>query len=259
MKTIVAIGGGELGRDGEPADTLAIDQRIVALTGKEFPKVLFIPTASNDAEGYIDLFNENYGENLSCLVSVLRLCETTDSRESIASRIGEADAIYVGGGNPVSMLKIWNELGVHQMLKEAYESGTVLSGLSAGAVCWFENALSDTLKFEDPQAPLSLITALNFKPLTVCPHYNAELDRRPGFREALRNTDLIGVGIDNCAALLLEEDEISVLSSDKNGAVWICFWAENRYWETPMGQNEKIGISELAGIRKAVSEIRSTP
>jgi dipeptidase E len=87
-------------------------------------------------------------------VDVLRLIESSDSHDDFQGKINDADAIYVGGGNPVSMLNIWKKNGIDGLLKSAYETGTIISGLSAGAICWFQKGLSDTLKFEDPDAPL---------------------------------------------------------------------------------------------------------
>lgn len=258
MKTIVAIGGGKFGRDDEPYETQIIDQKIVELTKKESPDALFIPTASNDAEGYIELFKRNFGGKLQCKVDVLRVYDNANTKEEIKNKINHADIIYVGGGNTVSMMKIWKDLNIDKLLLDAYEKGTIISGLSAGAICWFQNILSDYLKFENPDASLSFLPGLNFSPLTISPHYNSEPERRPGFRNALRGTNLVGFGIDDNAALILSEDEISVIQCNQNSHVWLCFWNNGRYMESPLEIDEKIKIGDLNILKRMIVDGKLT-
>ncbi|GAB6091509.1 Type 1 glutamine amidotransferase-like domain-containing protein [Spirochaeta dissipatitropha] len=249
MKTIIAIGGGSFGRDDEFYETELIDQKIIDLTGKEAPQVLFIPTASNDAPGYIELFMRNFGGIHNCTVDVLRIYGNADTNIEYRRKIQDADAIYVGGGNTMSMMKIWQELKIDIMLKEAYQKGTIISGLSAGAICWFKNLLSDYRKLDIPDAPFSFLPGLNFEPLTICPHYNTEIERRQEFKKALRDTELIGFGIDDNAAMILQDGNISMIQSKSSSQVWMCFWKNGRYWETPLEDNEKIGTFELDYIK----------
>ncbi|MDC7219161.1 MAG: peptidase E [Spirochaetales bacterium] len=252
MGCIVAIGGGEIGHGGSEPETTEIDRRIIGCTGKERPQILFIPTASGDSERYVDVFTEHYGGRLGCSVDVLRLVETPDSSDEITAKIDWADAVYVGGGNPVSMIKAWKARGVDILLKEAYERGLVLSGLSAGAICWFRKALSDTLKFDNPGAPLTLISSLDFHPLTVCPHFDGEADRRPGFKEALKGTGLIGLGIDNCAALEVREGVLFALSSREGAHVWKCYWNGDEYREEPLEEGIGYEIHNLGLERDSI-------
>ncbi len=70
---IIAIGGGEIGRPGYPVETTKIDKEIIALSGKKIPRVLFIPTASGDSNGYTEVFNKYFGKRLGCKTDVLYL------------------------------------------------------------------------------------------------------------------------------------------------------------------------------------------
>ena len=132
---IVAIGGGEIGRPGTKIETLEIDEEILRLSGKKNPKLLFIPTASGDSAGYIDVVETYFGIKLGCTVDTLLLWGTDLSEREIEKKIESADIIYVGGGNTLSMIRLWKKLGVDTLLQNAAERGVVLSGVSAGAVC----------------------------------------------------------------------------------------------------------------------------
>lgn len=169
MGKIVAIGGGELSK----GETYRIDEEIVKLYGKEKPNVLFIPTASFEPEGYCVRFRALYEEKLGGIVDVLYLLDNKLSESEIEEKIEWADIIYVGGGDTIHMLKVWKEKRVDKFLKDAYERGTLLSGLSAGSICWFKYGQSE---IEDEESEdgfeyikiegLGLINGFH------CPHFN---------------------------------------------------------------------------------------
>jgi len=148
MGKIVAIGGGELRLN----ETLEMDRFIVDFSGKDKPKALFIPTASSDREEYIEVFENVYGNTLGCKTDVLKLIEEKTSASAIEEKILSADIIYVGGGNTAMMIDLWGKNKVDLYLKKAYENGTVLSGLSAGAICWFKFGHSDSNRFTGDKA-----------------------------------------------------------------------------------------------------------
>jgi dipeptidase E len=128
MGKIVAIGGGEISQ----GETDRLNQYIVSLTGKAKPRLLFIPTASHDAPGYIETVRQRFGA-LGCDVDALCLYTQTYQVSEIEDLILGADIVYVGGGDTVRMMEKWSETGVDAALKEAYRRGVVLSGLSAGS------------------------------------------------------------------------------------------------------------------------------
>jgi dipeptidase E len=147
-RMIVAIGGGNI----RTRATLPIDREIIRLAGKRNPKLLFIPTASSDSEEYWKHVQEYFGGFLKCRTDVLFLIKEHPSREEIRKKILSADIIYVGGGNTLLMMRVWRRLGVDRLLRSAYENGTVLSGISAGSICWFDSGHSDSMSFYNPRS-----------------------------------------------------------------------------------------------------------
>src|SRR3989338_3503001 len=141
MGKIIAIGGGEIGRPGYPVETTKIDREIIRLTGKKSPKLLFLPTASSDDSGYAKVVEKHFGKRLGCRVDVLYLIGTKTAAREIEKRVLQSDIIYVGGGNTLKMLKIWRKRGVDRALEKAYKKGIVLSGVSAGSICWFDSGI----------------------------------------------------------------------------------------------------------------------
>ena len=140
---VVAIGGGEIRTRG----TAEIDREIIRLSNRKYPAVLFIPTASSDSERYCRRFVEHFGKFLKCKTDVLRLVDEPPFAQQIEKKIFSADIIYVGGGNTLYMMRLWRRLGVDKLLRAAYENGIVLSGISAGAIRWFDSGHSDSMSF----------------------------------------------------------------------------------------------------------------
>ncbi len=210
MGTIFAIGGGEI-RDLE---TFAIDKKVVESTGKKKPKALFIPTASDEPQGYIDSFNYAYGEKLECNTDVLLLLEGKTGTEEARKKIMDADLIYVGGGNTRKMLQVWKKYGVDNLLKEAYENGKILSGLSAGSICWFKSGHSDSNSFDSGNGWNYIrIEGLNLIEAMYCPHYNEDI-REEDFNEKILEYDEIGVAIDNNCAIEFKDNYYKIHKSN---------------------------------------------
>ncbi|MDE1547791.1 peptidase E [Jeotgalibaca caeni] len=197
MGSIFAIGGGEISQ----LETLDIDKKIVKSVGKENPKALFIPTASGEPQGYIDSFKHVYGELLGCETDVLLLVEGKTSPAEAREQIMAADLVYVGGGNTRKMLQIWEQYGVDQSLKEAYEKGKTLSGLSAGSICWFKSGHSDTESF-DAEGTWNYvrIEALELIDAMHCPHYNED-NREEDFNQKILDYGEVGIAIENNCAI----------------------------------------------------------
>jgi dipeptidase E len=217
-KTIVAIGGGEIRTRG----TAAIDREIIRLSNKRNPRLLFIPTASSDSERYWGHVQEYFGGFLKCRTDVLFLIKEQPSRSRIREKILWADIIYVGGGNTLQMMRLWRRLGVDRFLKSAYENGTILSGISAGSICWFDSGHSDSMSFYDPRhwkyinvKGLGLIHGIH------CPHYNSMtrgVPRRRHFRDMIRKTGGTGIAIENNCALVFVEGHLDKVLRSKSYA-----------------------------------------
>jgi peptidase E len=196
-RQIIALGGG--GFSMEPENP-TLDKYVLAQSPSPSPSVLFIPTASGDADPYVLRFYTAFSE-LSCRPSHLSLFgRAPDLRETLLSQ----DVIYVGGGNTKSMLGVWREWGLPEILREAWSSGVILAGISAGAICWFEQGLTDS--FDGDLRPLQ---CLGFLSGSCCPHYDGEAARRPTYHELVGRGDLLpGFAIDDGVALHFIGDDL---------------------------------------------------
>ena len=137
MRHIIAIGGGGFGRN--PGEGL-IEQYILDQTNKDTPNICFIPTATGDNEAYKVNYYSTFSK-LDCNPVHLDFFKRTPDLEKLISM---QDAIFVGGGNTKSMLAVWKDWGLDKLLHHAYKEGVVMSGVSAGANCWFERAVVDS-------------------------------------------------------------------------------------------------------------------
>ena len=188
---IVALGGG--GFSEEPDNPL-LDDFILDLTGKPRPRVCFVPTASGDAAGYVQRFYDAFpaGRAQATHLPLFRRTEP-DLRAFVFGQ----DVIYVGGGNTVSMLAVWRAHGLDVVLREAWERGVVLCGLSAGALCWFEGGTTDS--FGNGLSPLQ--DGLSLLPGSFCPHYDSEPERRPTYHSSVLGGLPVGYAADGGAGL----------------------------------------------------------
>ena len=216
---IVAIGGGEI----KMLETADIDKRIVELTGKTRPKALFIPTASGDAPGYVENFEACYGDHFGCQTRTLPLIQNPPAFEEMSALILDSDLIYVGGGNTYRMMKIWRRLGVDSVLAEAASRGIVLSGLSAGAICWFKYGHSDSRAFSSSAAwDYIRVRGLGFVSAIYCPHYHFE-KREASFSELIAKRGGIGIACDNNAAIEIVGAHYRILTSAPNAKAYKLF------------------------------------
>lgn len=212
-RKIVAIGGGEIGRPGQPVETEAIDRFALSLTGKETPIVSFIPTASRDSRGYIITAYEHFKKRLGAKFREVLVSEMENDFEKVRQKIMTSDMVYVGGGSTLHMMKTWRRTGFDLLLREAYEAGIVCAGLSAGANCWFEKSHSDSFRLSKPESPYVFVTGLGFVPGTFCPHYDSEADRAPDLHAKLMKRGGSAYAADNCSALVFIDDSMQVVRS----------------------------------------------
>jgi peptidase E len=207
VRHIIVIGGGGFYRDG---DNLALEKYIVQQSGAAEPRVAFIPTASAEPDNYLVSFYTSF-LRLGCKPSHLSFFKRTPELRSYLLR---QDVIFVGGGNTKSMLAVWREWGVPHLLREAWESGVVLAGVSAGAICWFDQGLTDSWAGE-----LRPLECLGFLPGSCCPHYDGEAERRPSFHRLLARGEMAaGIAIEDWTGVHFKGTEISRVVSAKAGA-----------------------------------------
>jgi peptidase E len=204
---IIAIGGGGFYRD---AENLALEKYIIGQTGLAQPRVAFIPTASAEPDNYLVSFYTAFLK-LGCKPSHLSFFRRTpDLKGYLLSQ----DVIYVGGGNTKSMLAVWREWEVPNLLRAAWQSGIVLAGVSAGAICWFEQGLTDS--WADGLRPLE---CLGFLPGSCCPHYDGEAERRPALHRLLASGELAaGIAIEDWTGAHFTGTHIQRVVSAKAGS-----------------------------------------
>ena len=191
MRQVIAIGGGGFGRT--QASNLIEQYILDQASNKRSPSICFIPTATGDLDPYVVNFYSVFSR-LDCKPSHISFFKRTiDLEEHIAKQ----DIIFVGGGNTKSMLAVWKEWNLDKILKIAYERGTVMSGVSAGAICWFDQGLTDSWADE-----LKIMPCMNFISGNCAPHYDEEPERRPATKKLLEKNLITSMyGIEGGAAL----------------------------------------------------------
>ncbi len=157
-------------------------KEIIKLTGKERPRICFLPTASGDSEQNIIRWYELV-HDLSVEPYVQKVwINSYDEKKSFEDVLLSMDAIVVGGGNTLNMIAIWKAQGIDVALKKALEKGIILSGGSAGSLCWFDNGTTDSRPIE-----LTVVHGLGFLPFSHSPHYHSEEYRRPLYHKNIEN------------------------------------------------------------------------
>jgi peptidase E len=184
-------GGGFTAGPGDPA----LDDLVLRLTGKPQPRVCLLPTAGGDSEAQIRRYYETY-QDLLCEPTHISLFRLGRRPVPLREHLLAQDAIYVGGGSMVNLIAIWRAQGLERILHDAWRSGVVLAGLSAGSMCWFEWGVTTSSGHPQP-AP-----GLGFLPGSNSVHHDSEPARRPVYREAVTTQAIPpGWAVDDGAAL----------------------------------------------------------
>jgi dipeptidase E len=167
-RQILAAGGGKF--------CVGMAEYLAGLTGKERPRALYIGTAMAEDPASALRIYDRFGQS----AELTRLEFFPWPPEDLRATVLEQDLIFVGGGNTANMLAIWRIHGVDKLLREAWDRGVVLSGSSAGGICWFQQGVTDSFGPD-----LDQMDCLGFLKGSFCPHYDDEELRRPRHRELL--------------------------------------------------------------------------
>lgn len=206
-KRIIAIGGGEI----RSKETLEIDRYIATLarerSGEKRPYGLFIGTASHDSMPYFNSFRKTYTSVFDIKADVALTVYGEMDLEKIKGKFEKADFIYVGGGDTLFMLKKWQEFGLLDLIRDAYERGVIICGLSSGAICWFEDIYTDS-ELVECEGLYSMQKGLGWINGTMTPHYN---ERVSDFDEIMKNMPVgtRAYAIENLAALEFVNGKLS--------------------------------------------------
>ncbi len=210
----VLLGGGEL----KTKETLALDRAIGELAkkraGEKRANALFVGTASHDFMPYYNTFHKTYTGELDIKTDVALTVYTEMNAEKLDAKFAKADLIYVGGGDTVFMLDHWKKTGLGERILEAYRRGVIVAGLSAGAICWFEQMYTDSANPDGKgDAPYAVYPALGILPGGACPHYD---QRRTDFAASVP-PDGDWICVENNAAVVFRNETLQgVLKNGKN-------------------------------------------
>jgi peptidase E len=192
-------------------DNLLLVKYFLEQTGRRTPKVLFVGTATGDAESARLRFYAGFSQ-FECKPSHLSFFSRTP--RDLQSLTLEQDAIFVGGGNTRSMLAVWRDWGFDECLKRAWQRGVVLGGGSAGSICWFDHGVTDSIA-----GPLTPMPCLGFLTGSNCPHYDSERERRPTFRKLVANGSMpAGMAAEDGVGLHYIDGKLARVVSNRRGA-----------------------------------------
>jgi peptidase E/ketosteroid isomerase-like protein len=140
----------------------------------------------------------------------LSLSKEKYSTRELENRVMSQDMIFVGGGSPRFLMRIWRKTGMTGIIKKAWREGIVLSGMSAGAICWYEDG------FKNPKEDIWVrIKCLGFLEGSFCPHYDKRGELRKAYRKMILNGDISpGYGVQDGVALHYKGRELSVIVSN---------------------------------------------
>lgn len=220
MKKLVLIGGGDTGRGETTYSTKEIDEEIVKLAEKENPNFLFIGLASSHADSYYDTMKKIYKE-LGCTPVYLKKSNLVNNPDIVKQKINDADIIYICGGDTVKLLDHVKEYNLEDLLLEAYNKGTVIAGMSAGAILLSNKGFSDSLIIRGESDKYEFIKGLRFIDIAFCPHYNIDPKKNKELEEYLSNNNEEVYCLENNTALKVVDDKISIIKSDKTAKVYI--------------------------------------
>ncbi len=174
-------------------------QYVADLTKKEKPRICYLPTASGDNPDNIKYWGR-ICNTLQLDTLILKVwVSSSEKNQSFDEILLSSDAIVVGGGNTLNMLGIWKAQGIDTILEKALKNGIILSGGSAGSICWFQNGISDSRPVN-----LSVVKGLGFLPYSNCPHYSQE-SRKDLYQQMIKDGEMnSGYATDELAGILFK-------------------------------------------------------
>jgi peptidase E len=209
VPTIFAMGGG--GFSMEPGNP-ALDDYVRTLAPAREPRICLLPTAGGDSEDQIRRFQVAFGDQL-CEPTHISLFRLGSRPVPLRAHLLAQDVIYVGGGSLINLLALWRAHGIDAILREAWQAGIVLAGLSAGSMCWFEWGVTKSAGRPRPAR------GLGFLPGSNSVHFDGEPERRPVYLEAVARGELPpGWGVDDGAGLLFRGTRLAEAVASRAGA-----------------------------------------
>lgn len=231
MKRIIAIGGGAF---SAKTPRPVFDRWVLARTGKRRPRVCFIPTACGDNAATIRRI-EGTIKRLGGRPTTLALFAAPT--EDFTRLLCRQDLIFVGGGNTYNMLALWRLWKLDDAVRRAYERGVILSGSSAGGLCWFAAGLTDSFP-----GRFDRMSCLGWLRGSFCPHFDTERGRQNIYRRLIKSGRLpAGYAVDDAVALEFVDERLErAVSSRRNAGAIHLRRRDGRLVETAL-EIERIG------------------
>jgi peptidase E len=218
-----------------------LDTYMLEVAGGERPKVCFLPSASGDADHYIVRFYRHFSP-ARCEPSHVSLFRRDCGVADIRSHLLAQDLIYVGGGSVVSLLGVWRAHGLDAILRECWEAGVALCGLSAGSLCWFDAGLTAF------HAESCEVEGLGLLPFSNAVHYDAEKRRRPAYHAAVAAGMPAGYAADDGAALHFVGRELArVVTSRPQARAYRVEAVDGCAIETPL-EARYLGVADPVAV-----------
>jgi peptidase E len=245
-RRIIAFGGGGFTDGGQDSP---LEDYVVSMLDSRAPRICLLPTAGGDPDEQVSRFNLAFRAR-GCEPSHIALfrlgSEPVDIREHLLSQ----DAIYVGGGSMLNLLAIWRAHGVDAILREAWMSGVLLAGVSAGSMCWFEKGITSSHGRPASSEGLGLLPGSNSV------HFDSQPERRVAYRAAVRAGIPGGFGVDDGVGLRFEKTTLAEVVTARPGSrAYRVEMRGGEVAETPLeptllpGAGEEPGASSIADFR----------
>lgn len=222
MGRLFAIGGGTF------EDTDGLNRRIVELSGKKVPNIVFIGTAAQDSTNPLTSCKKSFKRVCpGCVVKKLSIIRNSYTEKEVDEMLAWADIIYVGGGNTAFMLETWENYGLSAKLGKIFAEDTaVISGMSAGAICWFTEGYTDSDSFtgDENWGYRFIRPGFDFYDAVFCPHYQDP--KRASFDQAIRDHGKTGIALEDCTAFVFDNGEVSYLKSKEENQAYVIRWHE---------------------------------
>jgi len=195
-----------VGLGGYPDDVM-LDHVLGLARGR---RVLYVPTAgAEDPTSTLSWYSRLHGR---AELSHLQFFPWPPDR--LEELTLAHDLVVVGGGNTANMLAVWRVHGFDAILREAWQSGVLLAGWSAGMICWFEAGVTDSF---GPQLE-GMPDGLGFLRGSACPHYDGEERRRPVYQQLVRDGFPAGIALDDAAGAHYAGTELHEIVSSVPGS-----------------------------------------
>jgi peptidase E len=209
-KHVIAIGGGMMMPEGRVPLHL---ENVLRLTGKREPRICVLNTAAGDDPRWAMLMYDRFAGHPARVshLALFPMPNVADPADLLLSQ----DAIFVGGGSVANMLAVWRVHGLDVIMRKAWLDGIVLSGSSAGGICWFEGGTTDS--FGRQLRPFT--DGLGLLAGSYCPHYNSEPGRRPLYHTLIAEGTLpAGLACDDGVGAHFVDEELAEVIADRPGA-----------------------------------------